>query len=492
MGRFLYVASALLVAAGGCAQVFGIDETTGGVDPTRVSVTMQRWSIGASVSKNPLDFTAETATFLVDDGAGNFTSVPGEQTAINTFSAPIAEGSPAVLFSLPDQPTPYRRLWNTPNRDRRGIFAVYEHPNPQPPLATSSIALTATLPSAYMSTESFRVEAVGAWMVRDLVAAELPAANMGNTAINTSLPYSSFVRQTSSEAAQITSEDAVVIERYVGNQLTGVYQAPPFDQVDGPSPITATLIAVPANKPISATVTPATYTQRFSAVRPAVAGLTQSWSVHASPGWSVGTTVGPRLHAGSVLATDTMIGPTMYGNPFESLDWRGLLQFSAQATRTYTFMGLALSLSAGMYMVAEPMTGLTLDMPAGLPINIRVNQVPLSTDGMTVPLDLTKGVTIDAITDKPTATLYLVTLYEVVKSADGTKVEKHPVVDALTTTEPKIVLPADLFQVDHFYVIDFRCVHGGFVNAADGDLQTYTLPSSVSRADSAAFQVVAP
>ncbi|MGF2075735.1 hypothetical protein, partial [Enterococcus casseliflavus] len=66
------------------------------------------------------------------------------------------------------------------------------------------------------------------------------------------------------------------------------------------------------------------------------------------------------------------------------------------------------------------------------------------------------------------------------------------VVDALTTSEPKIALPPDLFAVDHWYAIDVRSVHGGFTGAADGDLESFELPVSISRADSAVFQVVAP
>jgi hypothetical protein len=491
MGRPKYLAATLLVAASGCAQVFGLDETSGAADPERVSLTMQRWSIGASVSKNPLDVTAETAKFLLDDGAGNFTEVPGEQTAIDTFSAAIPDGAPPVLFTLPDL-TEHPRLWTTPSRNHRGVFAVYEHPNPQEPLPMSAITLMATLPSAYLATETFRIEAVGAWMFRNLVAAELPAPNMGATTISTTLPYSSFGRQTSSPEARITSEDVVLVERYVGNQLTGVYQAPPFDQVDGPSTIQANVVAVPANKPISAMVTPATYAQRFSAVRPAVGGQFQSWRISAAPGWSLGSATGPQLHAGNVPMTDTMIGPTMYGNPFESLDWQSLFVFQTQATRMHTFMGVAMTLSASMYTVAKATSGFTLDMPAGLPINIRINQVPLSTDGMTVPLDLTKSVVIDAITDKPSATLYVVTLHELAPDMTNMVVVRRPIIDAMTTIEPKVTLPASLFEVDHSYVVDFQAVQGGFADAATGDLQTYALPASVSRADSAVFQVVAP
>ncbi|HEY5945199.1 MAG TPA: hypothetical protein VIV40_06900 [Kofleriaceae bacterium] len=480
----------LLLAASGCAQLFGIDETTGPtVDPSRVSLTMQRWSIGGSISKNPLDLSKETATFLVDDGAGSFTKLPGELTNVDTFSAALPTGTPPVLFTLPDMPTPYPRLWASPARDRRGVFSAFEHPNPQAPLPNSEIMLTVNLPSMYASNEAFRVEAIGAWMTRGLLSTELPAPDLGAMTINTMLPYASFSRATSSTAARITSQDVVVVERYVGNTLTGVYQAPPFDQTDGIDPINANLVPVPANKPLTAMVMPSSYTQRYSAVRPAVTGLGMSWIVNAAPGWTLGTNVGPRLHANTVAATDTMIS-TMFGNPFESLDWRSLFQFTTQSTRTFMFQGMApLTLSAGMSTVAEPTGTLTLDLPAGLPINIRANQVPLSTDGMMVTLDLTKPVEVDAITDKPNSTVYFVTLYEVTLSTDGMSVERKIVVDTMTTGEPKLKLPPELFQTNHYYYFDFRCMQGGYTNAATGDLQTLALPFSVSRADSAVFQV---
>lgn len=491
MGPMRILAAALLVAVPGCAQVFGLDETTGpDAGPSGVSVTMQRWSIGASVQKNPLDLTGQMASFLVDDGAGNFTVVPGEQTSTNTFTATITEGTPAVLFSLPDMPTPFRRLWAQPARERHGVFAAFEHPGAQEPLPNSSFTVSATLPSAYAAGESFRIEAIGAWMAGAVAPAE-PADGTATT-ITASVPYSSFGRMTGSPAARITAQDIVVLERYAGNQLTGVYQVPPFDQTDAADPITASVVAVPANDPLNAAIDPTTYAQRFSAVRPAVAGLSMPWSITAAPGWELGTIEGPRLHAGSAATTDTAIA-AMFGNPFESLGWHSLLRFITQATRTYMFQGtIAMTLSAQMYTLQEPSDTLTLDMPAGLPINIRANEVPLSTDGMTVPLDLTKGVVIDAITDRQDNTIYFAALYEVAASADMTAVERTIVVDALTTGEPKITFPPDLFQVDHFYYIDFRCVQGGFVDAASGDLESLTLPYSVSRADSAVFQVVAP
>jgi hypothetical protein len=156
------------------------------------------------------------------------------------------------------------------------------------------------------------------------------------------------------------------------------------------------------------------------------------------------------------------------------------------------FMGtLAVSLSAQLYTIAEPIGTVPLDMPAGLPVNIRANQVPLSIDGMMVTLDLTKAVVVDAITDKPAATVYGVTLYEVAPSADGMSAERKAIVDVATTGEPKVSIPPELLQAGHYYYFDFRSIQGGFLNAATGDFVTYKLPVSVSRADSAIFQVVA-
>jgi hypothetical protein len=352
--------------------------------------------------------------------------------------------------------------------------------------------LMATLPSAYVASESFRVEAVGAWMARGLMSTELPLPGMGVSTVSTILPYSSFNRTTGSPAARITSQDVVVFTRYVGNLLTGVYQAPPFDQTGGTDTITANMVAVPANRPLSAMVMPSTYMQRFSAVRPSVSGLAQSWFVNAAPGWSIGFSAGPLLQAGSSAMTDAMI-TSMFGNPFESLDWRSVFQFSASASRTYMFMGtLAVGLSAQLYTVTEPTGTIALDMPAGLAINIRANQIPLSLDGMTVALDLTKAVEVDAITDKPSSTTYLVSLFEVAPSMDGMSAARTLLLDALTTGEPKFRIPPEFFQVGHYYYFDFRSVQGGYTNAAMGDLVTYKLPYSVSRADSAVFQVVAP
>jgi hypothetical protein len=480
----------LLVAASGCAQLFGIDETSGpNVDPSRVSVTIEHWSIGAEVVKTPQDLTMESGDFLLDDGAGNYTKLAAEHSNINTLSIALPEGTPPVLFTLPDMPAPIKRLWAMPARDKLGTFSVFEHENPQAPLTMSELAVSAMLPTPYVSNESFRLEAIGAWMGGTVTPTQL--ADGTASTVTATVAYSTFARMTGSPAARISNKDAIVLERYRGNTLTGAWVGAGFDQTDGADPVMATIDAVAASTMVTATVTPSTYAQRYTGVRPAVTGIAQSWSINASPGWSAGSNIGPRLEAGTVAPTDTMIS-AMFGNPFEGRGWKALLQLTTSAARTYMFQGVAMSLSASMYTVAEPSTSLVLDLPAGLPVSVQVNQIPLITDGNTLTLDLSKPVEISATVDKPNGTLYAATLYEVTLSSDMMAVERRAIVDAITTGEPKLRVPQELFTVGHYYYVDFRTMQGGYAGAMTGDLQTLTLPYSVSRADSGVFQVVAP
>jgi hypothetical protein len=476
----------LLGAATGCAQLFGIDVTSAPDAPSgdRVSVTMRRVSIGASVVEGSLDMTGQSAKFLVDDGTGVFTAVDGVLGPMDTFAAPILTGTPPVLFTGPDM---IARLWATPARAQRGSFAVFEHPNPLEPLPSSQIAISAMLPTAYAASESFKVEAIGAWMQRPLTgASELPL--VGANMVSTTIPYSSFTQMTSSPKARIASSDVVVLLRYLGNQLTGVLQTQ-FDQTDAADPLGGMMSGLTPNLTLSATIDPAAYTTRYTAVRPTVTGLTMSWSVTAAPGWSVGASLGPRLHAGTSTMTDTSIS-AMYANPFESIDWRSVLAFTSSSGRTYTHMNIAVPLGASLLTVTEPgTTTLPLNLQAGLPSTIRANLVPLTTDGTDLPLDLGKAVEIDAILDRPTNTLYTMSLVELV--VNGTAVERETIVEVVAT-EAKFRLPPELFQLDHYYYLTVRSYQGGYPGAATGDLQTVTLPYTIGALDSGVFKVVAP
>lgn len=484
---------AALVAGTGCAQLFGLDETTG-IDAGNADVAslqVQRVSIGASVLKAPQDLMNQTAAFVQDDG----TQTPGEPSAAGTFTAAVP-GMPAVMFTVPDMRVP-RRLLALPARAQRANFAVFEHASPQEPLAGSQIALDVTLPSPYVSTpeaESFTVQAVGAWMQRTLMPGELPLPDMGLTKIMTTLDYATFTAMTASDKARITSADVVLLTRYTGTRLSGVFQAQ-FEQTAGTDPMTGTMTAVAADKVLMATLDPAAFTTRYTAVRPGVTGLAMSYRLTAAPGWSVGSDTGVRLASANVGATDTTI-TRMFGNPFESLDWRTVFSFATSSSRSYSFTDgvntAAVSLTAGMAMTLEPGdASFALDTPAGLPITIRANLNALTTDGMMLPLDLTKPVEIDAIIDRPTNTLYNVQLVELGFDEMGA-LTRTTVVDAFTTGMPSLKLPPELFTVGKTYYIRFRCLQGGFPDAATGSLQAAVLPVSVGALDSGVFTVGMP
>ncbi|HSD89936.1 MAG TPA: hypothetical protein VLB44_20535 [Kofleriaceae bacterium] len=480
----------LLCAATGCAQIFGLDVTSGAPDANldRTSLQLRRSSVGASVVSGQLDLTGQKADFYTDDGAGGYTKVPGELMPMDTFTAPILMGTPPVGFTTPDMNT---HFWALPARAQKGNYAVFEHQNATEAAATSAIMLSITLPTMYASNESFRLLAIGPWTQRvlDPAAGELPAPNAGATTIAPAAPlaYSSFTNVTGGTShPRIIASDVVLFLRYIGDHLTGVYQTQ-FDQTDGTDAVNGNLTAL-TDTPLTATIDPTGYATRYSAVRPATTGLGMTWRVAACPGWSIGIDGGVVLNSGGSAMTDMMINAP-HANPFESLGWKTLMTFTTSSSRSYTYMAVPIGLGASMQTIAEPGSSINLNLPAGLPITIRANLTPLTTDGMMLTLDLTKPIAVDAIVDKMSATLWGLSVHEI--QVNGTTATRTLVTDAVTTGMPSFKLPPELFQAGHTYVITFRAYEGGFPNAASGDLQTVTLPVSVSSLDGALFTVVA-
>jgi hypothetical protein len=481
---------AALVACTGCAQLFGLDNTTGGdaaVDVTTLQV--ERVSIGASVIKAPQDLSAQTAQFLTDDG----TKVDGTLVGTDTFSAPLL-GTPAVMYTVPDTVVP-RRLLALPSRAQKSIFAVYEHPGTMPPLPSSQIALSVTLPSAFVTGETFLVQSIGAWMQSAVAVA---APDTGVTTVSQTLDYATFTSMTGGAKARITSSDVTLLLRYVGTTLSGVLQAQ-FDQTDGADGMSGTMTAVAADKTATATLDSTGYATRFSAVRPAVATYASSWRVNAAPGWSVNSDVGVRLASGANGPAATMFTAT-YGNPFESLDWKAIVAVGAQQSRVYAYtenaMTANITLLASLAQYGEPSQLTSITMPAGLATTIRADQNLLTTDGASVKLDLTKPVEVDAIVDMPSNTLYEMTLTELGLDITGSTpvVTRKIVLDAITTSTemPVFKVPPDLFTVGNSYFITVRIYQGGFTDPQSGDLTLVELPYGSSAVDSAVFKVEMP
>jgi len=468
------------LALAGCAQLFGIDTTTGADAGNGVSLRVQRVSVGASVIKGPQDLTGQTADFLVGDATGivrNTAVIAGP----GTWTADIASGTPPALFTLPDLPMTAHHLWALPSRDMRGNLIAFEHPNSTPPGASSQLALNVTLPAPY-TTETLMVFAVGAWMHHTLAGAEIPAAMA--TTVNPTIPYSSFVPVLSTiTPARITASDVVLVLRYVGADLTGVLQATQFDQTDATDPVSGTMVAVAHDKMLDIPL-PTDLAQRYAAVRPAVGAPSVSWNLSAAPGATVGIALGPQLLSGVPAMADTAV-TAMFGDPFESLGWPATFNLNTSASRTAMINAIPVSLTAQMTtFVDASATAAPLD--AGLPTTILVGTTQLNTDGQMLAIDTTKPVEISFLSDKSTNTLYQATIYELV--LNGMAYDRQLVLDAVGT-DPKFDIPSDLMTSGHTYVIRAGCIQGGFTMAASGDLESPSFPLSFGQLDSGVFTV---
>jgi hypothetical protein len=468
-----------MLALTGCAQLFGIDETTSPGAGSGVTLSIDRVSIGATVARAPQDLTGETAQFLVGDATS---LVPNSAviTAPGTWSSDIPTGTPAAEFTLPDLPMGATHLWALPSREMKGNVVVFEHPNATAPADTSQVALTVTIPP--YNGELLRVYSVGTWLYHDLTATEVPA--LMATSVAATVPYSAFAPLTSSVTpTRITASDVVLVLEYTGPALTGVLQAAPFDQTDATDTIAGTTTAVANDKTLTVAL-PTDLAARYSGARPALGAPAISWSINAAPGASVGNSLGPQLLAGSPALGDTMIS-TAYGDPFESLGWPAILTLATSASRSYTLNGVAVTLSGSLVTFADAaMNDGTLS--AGLPTVILLGTTQLNNDGQMVTLDPLAPVSVSFLADKATNTIYTADVFELVMN--GAAYDRVPVTAAVAT-DPSFVFPAGTLKAGHTYVIRAGCYQGGHTAATSGDLQTNTFPISRGLFDSGVFTV---
>ena len=140
----------------GCAQLFGIQETSSGGDgpgadtsPTSVTMEIQRISIGTTPARTAYDVSQLPANFLVpDSSAAGFKRVKAT-AAGDTWSAEIPDGTPAMEITLGlDFPDMFRRLYSLPQRNMKVLYGLYEQPNALPAPVNGALGVMITLPSA--------------------------------------------------------------------------------------------------------------------------------------------------------------------------------------------------------------------------------------------------------------------------------------------------------------------------------------------------------
>jgi hypothetical protein len=500
MLRDLPVVVATVVVGSGCAQLAGIDQTSG-KDRNTDAVAIRRMSIGSTVVNTDLDLTGLAATYFVADAASatgfdKVTADDGKAPAHGTWHADLPDPAP-VAFTLPDDPAPAPRLLAFPNRALSVLFSVLEHPGRSPAPAGAMLTVSAPLDIAPTMTDSFRAFTVGSWTQRLFTAAEVPP---GATTMKLAVSYP-FSTATSlsgrPELDRLTAQDAFLVLRYTGTALTGVTEMPPFDQTGTDTVMaTAPMTPVVQDQTLDVMVSTAMLSSRYTGVRPAVATLAMSWNIVAAPGAGIASNAGPVLQSAALPATAAGV-TVKYGNPFAARGWNTIFTFSTSESRVYTPAGAMtpVTLFAGMNQIldlspgAAPPAGFELPLEAGLPLTISLGGSPLLVDGELKIAKPTRFVEVTFTTDKPTVTLFELQVFDLLPNAAATALESHLVL-AAEAGEAKFELPPDTFQPGHSYTLRALCTSGGYPGIADGDFQTRTLPLSQSFLDSAVFTVM--
>jgi hypothetical protein len=475
---------AVAFTAGGCAQIFGFDETRP-YDDDGIRLSFVRKRVGTTVVEEMMDLSASTATGLVVDAADptGLRRLPAVLEDSDTWFVELDPGTPAsVMFTLPDDQV--TRIWALPARTMNGLFGVYGHPDAEPALPNSQLDLSVTLDAPY-NGEGLQMYTVGAWSVRGYP--EVPPVGVGATAWDPGpVPYAAYGSIVGRPLERIRAVDSVYLFRYVGNQLAGYLAVPAFDQQDGVDNINGTMTTVPLDQTLDATFRTTVAGPRFAATTPGVGGLGMSWSVNAAAATDIGGNAGPQLHAAGLAETDAGTVTVGYGNPFP---WAAAVTFSASESRQYTPTGAVgpTTLYSGLYSVATPSPAQVFDLPQGLPLLVTIAGTALTSDGQLVTIDRAKSVDLSFVLDREACDLYGVTVYELVDNGAGTFVHTQRV--AITGVVPQYTVPGDLFEPGKFYTLRAVCQLGGTPGFATGDLVTRAWPLNVGYLDSGVFQV---
>lgn len=494
------IPATVAVAAVGCAQLAGIQDTNGNARPGN-SVVVTRMSIGNKLVKAPLDPTGLQATYFIASGdpSGFDRVMAAPDPARGGWTTKLRSAAP-VEFTLPDVPTPLPRLFAFPSSELSVLYSVLEHPNPQPAPMGATLTVNATLDAPVAAGQAFQAYVVGAWLQRGFAAAELPVAPAVQLA-----PTFAFTAANSvagrAQVDQVTTDDAFLILRYTGPALTGVAEVPAFAQTGMATAMpSATMTAVPQDQKLDVKIAPATVAARYAKLAPAVATLQMSWSLVAAPGAAISSNAGPALQSGGLAMTDTGISVS-YGNPFAARGWSTIFTLATNESRVYAPIGAMgmptpITLFAGMNQFFDPAHATDLELPAGLPQAITFGTTVLTSDTVTVKqptrfVDVSFSVDAPTLTTgpAPSPTLYELDVFDLTVNPTAMVLERHLVLAALSDA-PRFALPPELFVAGHSYSLRAVAYLGGFPALGDGNFVDRELPLAQGYLDGGVVTVV--
>lgn len=487
------LASAGLIASAGCAQIFGLDETS--LEPPVLRFDLKRYAVGATVVVEPMDLAAGTVTYLVPDPTetSGFRKVPATSPQLGQWQGDIPLGTDAQLrFTIPDDAIV--RLIALPRRKITALYGYLGRPVIDAAPAGATLSFNVSLEKPYAAAESLQWLSLGAWTVRDFAAAELPAVGATLFAPAASIPYTASTVLSrppmGTSHPQLHADDALLVLRRNAGVLTGVFTAAPFELAAGANSVAGSMAAVPLDQSMAVTVDTTEPVTRMTNARPAVGVPAFNWSITAAPGAAAGFTTGPALATGALPPNGgaVTLSPT-YGNPFASRSWPATFTWAATSTRTYQQPGglPAVTLTALLNTITPvPTDGMPRDFSSCLPTSVAVQGATLITDGLTVTIDRSRPVMVSFIADRTDADLYGITLLEVVSNAGvATLVPRFESIDQ----KPSWTVPGDVFEPGKVYTMRASCARGGYPGLTTGDFERRELPVSNGFLDSGVFTV---
>lgn len=483
--------AALSLGAAGCAQLFGLDETSEA--PPVVSFSVKHYAVGATVVVEPMDLTGGAATYLIADPAdpSGFRKVDVTSPELGKWQGDIPYGIDAQLrFTLPGEPLV--RHFALDQRNVRGIYGYLGKLGAEPAPAGAALTFSVTLDKPHEATDKLSWLSAGAWTQHDFVGAELPA--VGATSWTpAAIPFTQSSSLSGKPHERLRSGDALLVLRHnAANVLTGVFAAPPFDMVGGDNPAIGAMVATTPTDQLSVMLDTTGPVERMAAARPALAVPQFNWSITAAPGSAAAIATGPALAYGAQTASTGVVPLTVgYSNPFSGRLWAPTFVWAATARRTYqqpAGMPAVVLSAVQIAMSPPPVDASVVEFSACMPTSVVVQGATLLTDGLTVTLDRAKPVSVTINVDRQDAAdLYAFTLVEVVNTS--------PTVATLTprfetlSERPTWSVPGDVFEGGKVYTIRARCLRGGFPALAMGDLEQRRLPYFSGSLESGVFTV---
>lgn len=461
------------------------------------SLTFAHAMVGATTTTGPLDLSGHAAEYLIEDPAEpTGLRRVGATRAGNVWQANLPEGPAAVWFTLPDRPTPIRRMFSFASLAVQDVLVEYGRADAAAAPANASIDISEfPFESNHLGNHDLTFYGVGTWFSRTIQGNEEPGT-FDNTWDPPPLSYvddagSVFTRLTARPLEAVGPGDVLLMLRHQNSRLIGVSSVNAFTMVTAASATSAgTLTDVDANLTYAPSFDAVAAVARLATVQPAgTAAASGNWAINASPAAPYNGDAGPSLHAGTFTPNNAnQTVSTTYGNPFS---WAAVATLKIFQNRTFTRDARSLPLGAGVNLRQAPGSGVVA-FEASLPTLVTVAGVDLVDDddddsGTPLVLDAARAVEVRFALDGDTCDLYQVALNKLVPGAAGAW--GRELILGLTGEEPRWLVPREMFESGVLYVPTAVCLKGGFPSAASGNLQDRALPYSIGYLEGGVFTI---